>query len=180
MKLLTQTVMLIVVCAFLNGCDQPKETNESSVTEVQKVETETNWDAVSKMSPEKLTFSISASGNSESKVGEDVTYRVNSDRDGYLSVISVDSEDVLGQIFPNIYVENTKVVKNQWKSIPEENSWSLSTEKPLGDTVVVFIVSKNDVDISKAIENGNIKGANDLLNASGDWAIAAKVVLVKE
>ncbi len=142
-----------------------------------------NWAALNSIKPSEKTFKVDINAVDSAIVGETLAFKVKSEQQGQLWVLQVDSSDEISQIYPNPAVEDNQIIVNKWKKIPEEGStWSIEAMKPLGPSVIVFIVTSPGTDLS-TVFNGQPKNMDKALrvveNASA-WGLAKQVIDIKD
>ena len=104
-----------------------------------------NWQALYN-APEGGAARVSISTEKERlTVGEKMSFTVESDKSGKVWLITVGPDDVRRLVFPNRYATDNSIEKHKAVQLPGElESWSLKASEPLGNNLVVAIVTGRD------------------------------------
>jgi metacaspase-1 len=97
---------------------------------------------------DKLTLS---SSKQRYRVGEEVELTIESERGGYLNVVTVDSKDGATVLFPNKYRSDNKISAGRFVFPTVDMPFTLPAAEPLGKTLIVAFLSDKPVN---AIEMG--------------------------
>ena len=87
----------------------------------------------------------------EHPVGEEITYRVRTSQDCFLTVISIDSHGVGSFVVPSGLVSDHRLSAGTAKAIPDDRYY-LDAAPPLGLQTVYFVATK--VDVSSSVPSG--------------------------
>jgi hypothetical protein len=135
-----------------------------------------NWDALHKLKAPEKTFSVRVSGKDRAKVGENLSFKVTSEKNGRLWIVQVDSDDNLNLLFPNEKMSDNTISADKAFVIPPENAgWSIEATEPLGKSIVAFFVTTGNRDIqdifSKESKGKDISKSLRLVEDSEEWGV---------
>lgn len=135
------------------------------------------WDALNKLNPPDGAFDVSASGDTSARVGKDLFFKVKSEKNGRLWVVQVDPEDHMNLLFPNDQSEQNDIKAGETVNIPPEDAnWAITADKPLGKSILAFIVTTGDGSISDIIAGEkDLEKAVRLIKKS-EWSIKKMVI----
>jgi hypothetical protein len=125
------------VTALLAGCATP-----------QYVAVGPNWQALYN-APEGGAAKVSvAAAKDRFTVGEKMSFTVESDKSGKLWLITVGPDDAKRLVFPNSYATDNSIEGGKAVQLPGDmESWSLRAADPLGENLVVAIVTGRDAQV---------------------------------
>ncbi len=161
-------IMLIMLAGII-GCKEEKYVHVGP-----------NWDGLHKLKPSDRTFRVSVSGKNSAKIGDDLFFKITSEKDGRLWVVQVDPEDELSVLFPNQAISDNTISAGKSVSVPPKGvDWSITAGKPVGKSIVAFVVTTGDTDIGDVLT-----GEKDISKAlkiakSSDWGIEKLVIDIK-
>lgn len=104
-----------------------------------------NWQALYN-APEGGAANVSLStAKDRLTVGEKMAFTVESDKAGKLWLITVGPDDVRRLVFPNQYTTDNTIARGKAVQLPDDmESWSLKASEPVGNNLVVAIVTGRD------------------------------------
>jgi len=148
MKIVILTSGVMLLTALLTGCQEPTYVHVGP-----------NWDNLQKLQPDTSSFPVKVRADSHYKVGEPMRFSVYSERPGQLWIVQVDPEDQVSVLFPNKGQSDSSIPGGVWVSVPPERaSWTLDADKPLGASMLAFIVATGDVDVANILERNQPGG----------------------
>jgi len=160
-------MILLMIVAGISACKEEKYVHVGP-----------KWDALHKLTPPEDSFRVRVSGDERAKLGEDLSFRVTSDKDGKLWIVQVDPRDELTLLFPNERMRDNTI--SAYKSVvipPKEADWRIEAGEPAGKSVIAFVVTTGDIDIRDVLsEKKDISKALRLVNESGEWGIEKLVI----
>jgi hypothetical protein len=169
-----QGIAILIACSMLSAC---KNDDRSDTTYIHVGE---NWAAVNELSSSSHSFNIAISGQTDYKLGEDISLKVTSEKTGKLWAIYVDPDDKLGLLIPNDIEKDQSILTGQARNLPGAE-WDLKASEPLGESVIAFIVTTGTTDLMDVL--GNQKSASkaiQILTKDPEWAIAKTVINVSK
>jgi len=142
-----------------------------------------NWAALNAIQPSEKTFDVVVDLAGSAVLGDKLALKVKSEQAGKLWILQVDPNDQVSLVFPNAISKDNAITANDWKQIPAEGSnWSIEAMKPVGPSVIVFIVTSPNTDIS-AVFNGQANEMDKALRIVEDaaaWGLSKQVIDIKE
>lgn len=137
--------LLAALMLAMTGCQQRGEVHMGP-----------NWNALSRLDAREAAFGVDGDATSPVRLGEPIRFEVVSDEPGYLWVLSVDADDALVIVYPNREASDNRVAANQARYIPAaDEDWSVEAVEPVGDNLVVFLVTGIEVDLQGAIDDAS-------------------------
>ena len=185
-KLLTITLVLVLTaCPQKDEQAQDKPPGDNSSTHVEYIHVGPNWAALQKLDTKKSQFELNTSIKKVYKIGEEITMTVKSERTGKLWVVFVDPNDEVTLMFPNKQDADNTIKAKQLITLPEsiDSGWAVRAGEPLGQSIVSFILTTGDVDLSQVLSTNNentVSKALSMVDTSNQWAIQTHVVSVIE
>jgi len=163
--------LLVMLCLFvcLSSCKK------------EYIHVGENWDYIHKLKKPENTFSVSVTGKSSARLGDELSYTVTSEKSGNLWVVQVDPEDTLSLLFPNDIEQDNHIYADRPLTVPpKDGSWSIQASEPAGESVVVFVVTTGEVEINDVLEVQNsMEKAISIVRKTPSWGFARKVVEIK-
>ncbi len=142
-----------------------------------------NWAALNSVQDSENSFNVTVNTVSSAVLGEKLAFKISSEQAGKLWVLQVDPNDDISLIYPNVMSSDNRIEKNSWKTVPKAGAgWSIEAMKPLGNSMMVFIVTDPYTDL-KAVFNepsGAMNKALTLVKKSASWGLAKQVITIKE
>ncbi len=137
-----------------------------------------NWDALYKLKAPEKTFSVGVRGKEQAKLGDDLSFKVASEKNGRLWIVQVDPDDSLTLLFPNEKMSDNAISADKSLVIPPENAdWGIEASKPIGKSIVAFFVTTGDTDIHDVLSQGkDISKAIRLVQDSDEWGVEKLVI----
>lgn len=134
-----------------------------------------NWEKLGKVSPPAEAIEVAAAGPSSVSVGQTPEFSVHSNHSGKLWVIQVDSKDRTTMLYPSSATMDNHIATDTVVNLPPAGKQWVA-EKPVGATMVAFIVTSGANDLSSVltVQNGNIQLAKGLgaAGTAAPWGIA--------
>ena len=160
-------MILLMTVAGISACKEEKYVHVGP-----------KWDALHKLTPPEDTFQVRVSGNVKAKLGENLSFRITSGKDGKLWIVQVDPQDELTLLFPNENVSDNTISARKSLSVPPRGAeWSIEASEPAGRSVVAFVITTGPIDIRDVLsEKKDISKALRLVNESGEWGIGKLVI----
>ncbi|MCB1876529.1 MAG: DUF4384 domain-containing protein [Chromatiales bacterium] len=136
-----------------------------------------NWNELHQLASTGKSFEIKADvGRTRYKLGEDLSFEVESPRSGRLWILQVDPADEVSLLFPNARSPINTVRAGQRLQIPSpDDSWVIEAAEPRGKSIVAFVVTTGDMDIRDALGGARQEVMHKTLQLVADepaWAIA--------
>ena len=171
MKKHSHVLLLFTLLLILSGCNK-----------TEYIHVGPNWDALNKIKPSENTFSVNANAKEKYRVGDKLEFTVSSFKEGKLWIVKVDPDDSVEKLFPNEAAKDNSIKANIPLNVPGIGAaWSFKADKPLGKSVVVFIVTTGDTDLDDVLgQNGNMAKALRLVQESPQWGLEKHVIDVIE
>jgi hypothetical protein len=170
MKFLTKVILCTTLILTVVGC-----------TEKEYVSVEPNWEALNNLPASDNTFKVSAAAGKNYKLGEGLKFSATSDKEGKLWIVQVDSSDYVSQLYPNSNEPDNTIKANKLVKVPAVDSYTLVADKPLGLSVIAFIVTTGDTSLTDVLSTGNnMRKALVLASNSKSWGITKRVIDVTE
>ena len=141
-----------------------------------------NWDALYKLDEKKADFDIKIKLKKSYLLGDNMKLSVTSPKEGKLWIVYVDPNDKVSVMFPNKMAKDNSITANKALNIPSDDSWAIEAVEPLGHSLIAFIVTTGDgelTDVFKQSETKGISKALRLVEATPAWAMEKHVVEVK-
>ncbi|MBV8144100.1 MAG: caspase family protein [Gammaproteobacteria bacterium] len=104
------------------------------------------WQALAALVKQGTPLTVSGSG-SDLKVGQEVTLEVAVPREGYLNVVSVDSEDRATVLYPNKYTASNEVKAGAFRFPTPDMDFIVRASEPLGPSLVVAFLTDKKVNL---------------------------------
>ena len=164
-------LMVGLLGIWLGGCQ-----------ETRYVHVGQNWVSLQKLKPPEQSFAVEAGGKDRFEVGDDLRYTVVSRRSGQLWVIQVDPNDEVTLLYPNDHVARNDIDADRPVEIPPRGAdWSIEAGKPLGTSIVAFIVTTDDPGLENVLGRADDLGkALQRVKDSPDWGMTTKTIEVVE
>ncbi len=161
---------MVFLLLFFTGC-QTKE----------YIHVGENWKALQELQEPENTFKVTVKGADSAKIGEELQYSVVAAKSGQLWIVQVDSEDNLALLYPQDDSQPNEIRAGKKFLIPpKESSLILEAAEPAGLSMVAFIVTTENADISKVVtESNSMEKAIRLVEEEPAWGIAKKIVEIK-
>ena len=164
----------VLLMALLSACNSDTK---------EYVHVGPNWAALNNIQPSEQTFNVKIKAESAAFLGDKLTLKVKSEQAGRLWIVQVAPNDEVSLIYPNAMSTQNQIAAENWKSIPAEGSdWSIEAMKPVGVSVLVFIVTKPGTDLN-TVFNGQAESMNKALHLvknAGAWGLAKQIIDIKE
>ena len=158
------SLILIVAMLFLAGCQETKYVHVGP-----------NWKALHELQPSDNTFKVTGYVGEKYRLGEELDIKVTSEKSGRLWVVHVDSKDYATKLYPNTYVPDNTIKAGETISIP------VMAAEPTGASVVAFIVTESDTNLSDVIDGqNNMEKALYLARKAPAWGLDIQVVDIVE
>ena len=142
-----------------------------------------NWAALHAIKSSEKTFAVDVNVAGSAVLGEKLALKVKSEKAGKLWILQVDPNDQVSLMFPNAISKDNTIAAGSWKQVPaKEANWSIEAMKPVGPSVIVFIVTSPNTDLS-AVFNGQANEMDKALRIVEDaaaWGLAKQVIDIKE
>jgi hypothetical protein len=163
-------LVMLVVAISISACQS-----------VEYIPVGPNWDELNRLKASDKTFNVTATVKDSYKLGDRIDFLVNSEQDGKLWIVRVDPNDEVSMLFPHDYAKDNKIKANENLQIPSNGaSWHLEASKPLGKSIVAFIVTTGDTSLSDVINNQkSMPKALRLVESSPQWGIYKRVIDVQ-
>ena len=141
-----------------------------------------NWDALHKMQLPENTFNVKVTGPGKAAPGDDLSFKVTSAESGRLWVVQVGSDDTMSVLFPNDLHKNNTISSHSPVSIPpREADWEIIAQKPLGETIVAFVVTTGETDLSDVLnQDKSMSKAIIIVASSPAWGMARQILEIHE
>ena len=165
-------IFLVIISVVLLGCEQKKYIHVGE-----------NWAAVNAMNPDDGDFPVEVSQvKSNYQLGKEFHFEVKSSRTGRLWVAQIDADDEMSVVYPNDYVASNEIVAGESVYVPGiDEEWSLVASDPIGSTVMVFIVTKGDLELTDILQDENgISKALSIVQETDQWGFDKKIFEVTE
>lgn len=121
--------------------------------ETQFIHVGPNWDALSRLDPDKAGFKVTGKATSPVKLGERIQFEVSSEEPGRLWVFSVDRDDALAMVYPNSMQRDNRVEADETILIPPADAdWGIEAVEPAGENLAVFLLTDGDVDFESLLD----------------------------
>lgn len=171
MKYLIRVFSLVSLLTVVTACDK-----------TEYVHVGPNWDALNKVKLSKNSFGVKAKLKEKYTVGDKLQFTVTSKKDGLLWIAKVDPDDKLEMLYPNAAVKDNKIKANRPLNIPSKDAkWSYQADKPVGKSVVVFIVTTGNTKIGEILnDKKDMSKALQLVDESTQWGLDKHVIDVVE
>ncbi len=146
-----------------------------------------NWEKIASLEGAghfKITLS---SSKKKYKIGEEISFTITSDKDGYLWLGYVSPQDKISVIYPLEQGAEHKIPADQPMQIPPQDSdWKIKATPPAGSLLIFAVVAEKDVPLRYLIPfistEKEIKLHNKDINVGGrtKWDIATLVIKIEE
>ncbi len=175
-----RTRMLAVIAMGLfgallcSGCDQPR---------TAYVHVGPNWEALNELSEGDGGVTVTVDVDQAAfKIGEQFRFRVTSSAQGRLWAVFVDPDDRTSLLHPLRPGDANEIDAGTVVEIPDPAAGvAIEAVEPPGPSVVAFIVTTGNLDLFDALrEGGSVSKALHLVEESGHWGIAKRVVEIVE
>ncbi len=181
MKTIIISLLLMACLSFLGCKEQEQQQATSPAPQTEYIHVGPNWNAVYTINEPDNKVDISVKSKEKLKVGEQMTFSVKAQKGGRLWVLQVDPDDNVTTLFPNKLDKNNAIKANQAFTLPPDGAnWSIAASKPTGKSVVAFIVTTGDADLSDAMASKNMKKSLQIVEQAPAWGIAKVVIDVTE
>lgn len=175
MKLNSLVIGMVLMVWPLYGCQT-----------TQYVPVGPNWVEMQSLEPGSRSFPVEVRGKDEYRTGETIHYSVRSSRAGRLWLVQVDASDEVSLLYPNRYEEKTSIIADTWVEIPPQGAgWSFKADEPIGLSLVTFIVTPGDANLTEFLEAHPGQGEMSIspqaisrVAAENGWGIAKHVLKV--
>jgi len=138
-------VSLLPIVLFSCFQKEGVELNKT-VEEAKKLDVGENWRRVANMEGSSQVVVKVLSPKDTYKIGENISFKVRSNKDGYLYIIYVNDRDVLSIIYPNNLEKDNKITAEIAKDIPsKKNTWKIKATPPAGYSLFSFIVCSENL-----------------------------------
>lgn len=126
---------------------------------------------------------VQAEANAAGKyhVGDPIKFRISGDKPGKLWVVMVNSENHAELLFPrDENDENTVDAGHEYQFPPRDSKQTLYADKPLGKTLLAFVVTGKGVELNDIIslKNGNLR--NISFGSENQWGVAKLTIHVEK
>jgi hypothetical protein len=163
-------LMCMFLTAFMSGCA------------TQYVAVGPNWQALYN-APDGGAAKVSIEATKERfMVGEKMGFSVESNKSGKLWLITVGPDDAKRLVFPNRYATDNSIEAGKAVQLPGElESWNLRAAEPLGQNLVVAIVTGRDArqeDVGELLMSPDFTKAIALNREPLKYGLAKMVVSV--
>ncbi len=140
-----------------------------------------NWEALSRLDPGEAGFKVTGKViPATAELGEPLRFEVRSEKPGRLWILSVDSDDELSLVFPNAQEEDNAIRGGRTVQVPAEDAtWTIEAAEPLGESLVAFLVTDEDV-VPEDILDRDADKAIRVVSGRRYWGVATKVMEVRE
>ncbi len=168
-------ILLIAFAFILTACEEEKE----------YIHVGPNWNTIYQLKDTGKSFKIELSGvKSSYHLGETLVFDIQSKKTGKLWIVQVDPNDEVSLLMPNqLQMDNRIEAKTPFHFPPAQVDWSAPAEKPLGKSVLAFIVTTGDADLNQVLSSKSsdtMQKTFHIIKAEPEWAIQTKVVDIKE
>lgn len=170
MNLLKKVAALIILPIVLVGCG-----------EKEYVHVGPNWDALHELSNEKAGFDVKVKLKKSFMVGDEMKLSVTSPKDGKLWIVYVDPNDKVNVMFPNEFATDNSIKAKKALSLPTSSDWAIEAFEPKGHSLVAFIVTTGNTNLSDVFAQADTKGVSKalrLVRTQGEWAMEKHIVKV--
>lgn len=153
-----------------------------SCRETEYVHVGENWAAVNEIQPSEESFQVSVKGKETVQLGQDLHFEIRSQQSGKLWVVQVSPDDSLALLFPNDRVSDNSIQAETSVHIPPKDAgWSIQAGKPLGKSVVAFVITVGDTDLQDVLhQEKSMTKALQLVDQAPSWGLDKLVIDVKE
>ena len=136
------------------------------------------WDALHNLETPENTFDVSVKGDGKAAVGEELAFKVKSEKQGRLWVVQVDPDDHRTVLFPNDMASDNRIPAGETVYIPPKGAgWTIEATEPAGRSVIAFIVTTGDLDLYDVMgPGGNTEKSLRLARKPDGWALDKLVV----
>lgn len=140
-----------------------------------------NWAALNELRAPANSFDVRVSGHTDLDVGDRLRFKVTSSKAGRLWIIQVDPQDNVNVLAPGKHWPDNRIQAFETITVPPENSGiSFQASEPRGKSILCFIVTTGDLDLSQALGSGKaIKKALTIVEDPPAWGFENIVVDVK-
>jgi hypothetical protein len=124
---------------------------------------------------------VDVSGSKSAETGEELEYNIRSGKTGKLWIVQVDPNDKVSMVYPNSMAPDNRIRAGQSVKIPPENAeWSFRAGKPLGKSILAFMVTTGNTTIADIFNNPGKKELNMekaiRVISNSEWGIGKLVV----
>lgn len=114
-----------------------------------------NWAALNELRAPDNTLEVMVKGKTDLDVGEKLRFKVTSSEAGRLWIIQVDPKDNITVLAPGKKWKDNHIEAFETISVPPEDSGiSFQATEPKGKSILCFIVTTGDLDLSDALGSG--------------------------
>ncbi len=164
------SLILFVIVGGITSCKQEEYVHVGS-----------NWDALHKLKAPENTFNVRVSGVKKAKLGDDLSFKVTSDKSGKLWIVQADPGDELTILFPNEKMHDNTISAGKSVQVPPKDAdWSIEASEPAGKSIVAFVVTTGDINIADVLSGEkDMSKALRIVDKSDEWGIEKMVVDIK-
>lgn len=162
-----RTFLILITAVLVNGCQT-----------VEYVHVGPNWDELNNIKSSKKTFKVKATLKDKLKLGDKLEFEINSEQTGKLWIVRVDPNDEVQMLFPHDHAKDNTINANKSMNIPSKTArWHLEASKPVGKSIVAFIVTTGDTSLADVInKQKSMPKALRLVESSPQWGIDKHVI----
>lgn len=156
-------------------------TMTSACREQQYIHVGKNWDALNQLEAPENAFRVAASGRRAATVGDEMRFSVTSDRDGRLWVAQVGPDDEVSVLYPNEVARENRIEAGETVHIPPPGAeWVIAAEPPLGRSIIAFVVTTGDTDLSDVLSSPEDAEKTLRIVQRNDWGMDKLVIDTRE
>jgi hypothetical protein len=136
-----------------------------------------NWDALNQLEAPEDTFRVAAAGRRKATVGDEMRFTVTSDRDGRLWVVQVGPDDEVSVLYPNEVARENRIAAGETVHVPPTGAeWVIAAEPPLGRSIIAFVVTTGDTDLSDVLSSPEDAEKALRIVRRNDWGMDKLVI----
>ncbi|CCK80686.1 DUF4384 domain-containing protein [Desulfobacula toluolica] len=141
-----------------------------------------NWDALHKIKAPEDSFQVKVTGTEKAGLGDSLNFNITSAQSGRLWVVQVDPADTLNVLFPNDAQKENAITADTPLTIPPKGAdWEIAAGEPVGESLVAFIVTTGDTDLSDVLNRDkSMSKAIRIVAASPSWGMTRRIIDIQK
>jgi len=140
-----------------------------------------NWDALNTLNPPEDGFGVSAGGPGKTTLGQDLSFRVSSEKEGRLWVVQVSPDDRMNVMFPNNAVRDNRIAAGETLRIPPRGAdWAIAASEPAGKSIVAFVVTTGNIDLTDVLSGNDGMEKAIRVAERAAWGVDKMVIDVRQ